>query len=176
MAVAQLNLSRRALLGAAFAAPVLGAAAHAVPGGGGQGHVLSRHPGLDSHQSSTLMGSLDPGPRNTAATPADADVFLGSGFRRNDEEVWCRALARFQKAKAALAALAHTSDEARYDRAGARHDLALQRLLRTPSPHAAALADKLDLLIAHQAWELTAGDLCLAAIRTDARRFAGASA
>jgi hypothetical protein len=117
-----------------------------------------------------LVGSLDPGPRNTAATPADAEGFLGSGFRRNDDKVWNRAKARFQKAEAALAALAHTSDEARYDRAGARHDAALQRLLRTPAPHAAALPDKIDLLIAHQAWEFTAGDLCLAAIAADARR------
>jgi hypothetical protein len=91
---------------------------------------------------------------------------------RGDEAKWSRAKARYQAAQAALAALAHTSDEARYDRAGARCDATLQRLLRTNAPHAAALADKIDLLIAHLAWELTAGDLCLAAIRADARRLA----
>jgi hypothetical protein len=79
---------------------------------------------------------------------------------------------RFQAAEIALAALAGTPDEARYNRAGTRHDRALVRLLTTPAPHAAALADKLDLLIVHLAWELRAGDACLAAIRVDARRFA----
>jgi hypothetical protein len=85
---------------------------------------------------------------------------------------WSRALARFQAADAALAALAHTPDEDLYDRAGTRHDRALVRLLRTPAPHAAALADKIDLLIAHQAWEFRAGDACLAALSADARRIA----
>lgn len=59
-----------------------------------------------------------------------------------------------------------------YDRPGARHDAALKALLRTPAPHLAALAFKPDLLIAEQAWEITGGELCLAAIRRDAHRFA----
>jgi hypothetical protein len=79
-------------------------------------------------------------------------------------------MARFRAAEAALSALAHSEDEALYDRAGERHDAALQRLLRTPAPNAAALADKLDLLIAHQAWELGAADSCLASLSADARR------
>jgi hypothetical protein len=58
------------------------------------------------------------------------------------------------------------------DRLGARHDRALVRLLTTPAPDAAALADKLDLLIAHQASELRAGDACLAALEADARGLA----
>ncbi len=100
---------------------------------------------------------------------------------RHDEEVpdpsrmvtlWDRANARFQAADTALAALAGTADEDLYDRAGTRHDRALVRLLRTPAPHAAALADKIDLLIAHQAWEFRAADACLAALSADARRLA----
>ena len=43
---------------------------------------------------------------------------------------------------------------------------------RTPAPDLAALAFKLDLLIAEQAWEITGGELCLGAIRRDAHRFA----
>ena len=81
---------------------------------------------------------------------------------------------RFQKADTALAALAGTPDEDLYDRAGTRHDRALVRLLRTPAPHAAALADKIDLLIAHRAWEFRAADACLAALSSDARRLARA--
>jgi hypothetical protein len=161
MAVAQLNLSRRALLGAAFAAPVLSAVADAVPGWAGQGHVLSRHPGLD------------PGPTwfPSNASASQEERWMPDQVR-HDEVVWGRAFARFEKADTALAALAGTGDEARYDRAGTRHDRALVRLLRTPAPHAAALADKIDLLIAHQAWEFRAADACLAALSADARRIA----
>jgi hypothetical protein len=157
MAVAQLNLSRRALLGAAFAAPVLGAVAHAVPSGAGQGHVHSRHAGLD--------------PGSTFFSPPPQERWTPDQVR-GDETKWNRAKARFHKADAALAALAGNPDEDRYDRAGTRHDRALVRLLRTPAPHAAALADKIDLLIAHQAWEFRAADACLAALSADARSLA----
>jgi hypothetical protein len=82
-------------------------------------------------------------------------------------------LATYRRADSALSAVTGTADDALYNRLGARLDCALVRLLTTPAPHAAALAEKLDLLIAHQAWELRAGDACLAAIRSDARRLAG---
>lgn len=144
MAVAQLNLSRRALLGAAFAAPVLGAI---------QGPALSTLPAAPAGQG------------GEGAAPPAADP-------SRTVTLWDRAKARFQQADAALVALAGTPDEDLYDRAGTRHDRALVRLLRTPAPHAAALADKLDLLIAHQAWELRAADSCLAALSADARRLA----
>jgi hypothetical protein len=65
-----------------------------------------------------------------------------------------------------------TQDERLCDRLGARRDAALKALLRTPAPNLAALAFKLDMLIAEQAWEITGGELCLAAIRRDAHRFA----
>ncbi len=100
---------------------------------------------------------------------------------RHDEEVpdpsrtvtsWDRAKARFDAADAALVGLAGTPDEDLYDRAGTRHDRALVRLLRTPAPHAAALADKIDLHIAPPAWEYRAADACLAALSEDARRLA----
>lgn len=47
------------------------------------------------------------------------------------------------------------------------------RLLRTPAPDAAALADKLELTIEHLVWEFTGGDACLAALQRHARRLAG---
>jgi hypothetical protein len=78
-------------------------------------------------------------------------------------------LATYRRADSALSAVTGTADDALYNRLGARHDRALVRLLTTPAPHAAALADKLDLLIAHQAWELRDGDSCLAALSADAR-------
>ncbi len=144
MAVAQLNLSRRALLGAAFAAPVLSAV---------EGPVLSDLPAAPA------------GEKGQGASPQAADP-------SRTVTSWNRAKARFQKADAGLSALAGTPDEDLYDRAGTRHDRALVRLLRTPAPHAAALADKIDLLIAHQAWEFRAADACLAALSADARRLA----
>ena len=87
--------------------------------------------------------------------------------------IWHRAVAHLQRAETLLAAAGRTEDDDLYDRLGARHDRALVRLLLTPAPHLAALADKLDLLIAHQAWELTAGDSCLRSLSEDLRRLAG---
>jgi hypothetical protein len=89
------------------------------------------------------------------------------------EARWNSVFGRLREADALLTAAGKTQDEKLYDRLGARHDAALKALLRTPAPHLAALAFKLDLLIAEQAWEITGGELCLAAIRRDAHRFAG---
>ena len=135
MAVAELIVSRRALLAAACAP------------------LLSRHPGLDPGSSSFL---------------SETQSRWIPGQARNDEK-WQKALARYRAAEAALAAAAHTEDEARYDRLGARHDSALKRLLRTPAPNLAGFAAKLDLAVDHQAWELTGGEACLAALLGDVR-------
>jgi hypothetical protein len=86
--------------------------------------------------------------------------------------IWERAVAHLQRAETLLAAAGRTEDDDLYDRLGARLDCALVRLLLTPAPHLAALADKLDLLIAHQAWEFTAGEACLGALSADAHRLA----
>jgi hypothetical protein len=86
---------------------------------------------------------------------------------------WERAVARFRAADAAIGAAWHSEDEALYDRLGERHDAAIKRLLRTPAPHLEALAAKLELLFAEQAWEMNGGELCLSAILGDAQRFAG---
>jgi hypothetical protein len=85
--------------------------------------------------------------------------------------LWDRALARFRRAEAALAA-AEAADEDAYDRLAAHCDAAMCRLLRAPAPDAAALAAKLDLTIRHLVWELTDGDACLAALTRDAWRLA----
>ncbi|HEY0312928.1 MAG TPA: hypothetical protein VGC56_10590 [Allosphingosinicella sp.] len=90
-----------------------------------------------------------------------------------DDEKWKKALARFQKAEAALTAAAHTHDEALYDRLGTRHEAALQRLLRTPAPNIAALAAKLDLALYQDAVEFIGDAAAMRAIKQDARRLAG---
>jgi hypothetical protein len=144
MADGQHKLSRRALLGAVCVAP------------------LVRHPGLD------------PGSMNTGSNQADTAAFMDSGFRRNDgmAAIWDRAFAALQKAQAALDAAAHTADEDLYDRLGARHDRALGRLLRTPSPDLPALTAKLELALDERTVEFFGDSAAMKAIKRDARRLA----
>jgi hypothetical protein len=47
------------------------------------------------------------------------------------------------------------------------------RLLRMGAPDLAALAVKVELVVAEQVWELVAGEACLAALVEDVRGFAG---
>jgi hypothetical protein len=88
------------------------------------------------------------------------------------ERLWPRALAMYARAEAALEFVTHTEDDDVYDYHLGRFNSALRRLLRTPAPNLTAFAAKLDLLVDHEAWELTGGDLCIAALRRDAHRFA----
>ena len=153
MADGQHKLSRRALLGAVCAAP------------------LVRHPGLD------------PGSMNTVLVQPGTAVFMDSGLRRNDGggrfcavTLWDRAFARFEKAQAALDTAAHTPDEDFYDRLGTRHDRAMRRLIRTPAPDLHALAAKLDLALDERSGEFFGDSADMKAIKSDARRLASRSA
>jgi hypothetical protein len=143
MAAAQHNLTRRALLGAVCAAP-----------------VLSRHPGLDP--GSTFFSA---GEGKGRWTP---DQVRGDEERTVTN--WDRALSRYQKADPALAAVAHSDDEDLYDRLGARHDTALRRLPRTPIPDLPALALKLDLALDDRAVEFVGDAAAMKALKQDARR------
>ena len=49
---------------------------------------------------------------------------------------------------------------------------ALRRLLRSPAPDLHALARKIDLIVRHDVGSLAGGEACLAALRRDARRLA----
>lgn len=153
---ASLEVSRRTLLGAVCASPLL------------------RHPGLDS------------GPRNTAGSPIRAEVSLGSrvelrssSARRNDGTSavleWDRALARFEKAQAAIAAVAGAPDHV-YDPVGARHHAALARLLRTRAPDLPALARKLDLALDERNGEFDGDPVAMRMLKQDAHRLAAAAA
>jgi hypothetical protein len=92
---------------------------------------------------------------------------------RNDEGRWSRSLALFARAEAELEAVAHTEDDAVYDRALGRHNAALAKLLKAPAPDLAAAAGKLELIVRHQVFELTFGAAALAALARDLRRLAG---
>jgi hypothetical protein len=85
---------------------------------------------------------------------------------------WQHALARYALAEAGVEAVAHTEDDRLYDRALGRHNAALARLLRCPAPDVAAAADKLDLILRHQVFELSFGEASLAALGRDLRGFA----
>jgi hypothetical protein len=52
---------------------------------------------------------------------------------------------------------------------------AMRRLLRTPAPGLAALATKVALAVDHDVSTLDGGDQCLAALKDDALRLAGAA-
>jgi hypothetical protein len=78
-------------------------------------------------------------------------------------------------ADVALAAAAGEPDEV-YDPIGSRHEAALQRLLRTPAPDAAALARKLELALDERAGEFFGDEAAMKAIKRDARRIAASVA
>jgi hypothetical protein len=158
MADAQLKLSRRALLGAVCAAPLAAA----------DPHSPLRHAGFDP--ASTFL----PGPAERRWTPDQVrgDVGGDGSGKSLAVTVWDRAVTRLRAADTALAAAAHTADEALYDRLGARHDATLKRLLRTPAPHLAALALKLDLALDERTLEFAGDAAAMKALKQDARRLA----
>jgi hypothetical protein len=144
MAAADLNPSRRAVLGAAFAVP-----------------VLLRHPGRD------------PGSTFFVQIPEPESRWMPGQVRHDDSFAvtkWDRALARFRRAKAALAALEGHPDEDAYGEAHDRFNLALRRLLAVPAPDIAALAVKLETAVAAELADLTYAPPALAALAADARR------
>jgi DNA-directed RNA polymerase specialized sigma24 family protein len=65
-----------------------------------------------------------------------------------------------------------SASEARFDRLSDSYYAAMRRLLRTPAPDVAALAQKLELAVAEEIFTLTGGDACLNALLRDARRLA----
>ena len=148
MAACQHKLSRRALLGAVCAAP-----------------ALSRHPGLDP-------GSTFPAP------PRQAECIPDQAFHDAASPVtnWDQALAHFRTAQAAVDAAGGEPDQDRYDALLDTATDALSALLALPAPGLAAVSAKLDLIVAHLAWELSGAEDCLEVLQLDVRRLAAAMA
>jgi hypothetical protein len=148
MADGQHKLSRRALLGAVCASPLV---RHAPP----------RHSGLD--------------PESTFPSPApDGRRWIPDQVRDDGLAEWNQALARSHEAQTILDAAKSEPDQDRYDALLDTHSEALAALLALPAPDLPALAAKLDAIVPHQAWESTGSEDCLEILRRDAHRLAAA--
>jgi hypothetical protein len=157
MAVAELNLSRREVLAATLAVPVVRVASRR-----GRGDEGERQKAQSQKAQSFVVTKSD-----RASSSPDRP---GPGRRT---AAWDRALARFRHAEVALAAAtaAHADDDL-FDRVLGRFNIALRRLLRAPAPDLAGLALKLELAARESAWELTGAETCIAALAREARRLA----
>ena len=157
---ASLEVSRRTLLGAVCAAPVLSSV---IPGGTPSKYYFDGNPQA-----------------GTPARPAPSPSPWDPGLRRDDEEsfavtIWDRALARFRTAQAAVDAASGEPDQERYDGLVDSADESMCALLALPAPDLPAIATKLDIIVPHLAWELTGSEDCLEILRRDARRLAAAA-
>lgn len=149
MAVAEHKVSRRTLLGAAFALP------------------LARHPEL---VSGSIPPRARPSPRwMLKQVQHDVEGQQAQSFAITK---WDRALAQLRRAEAALTAAAHEPDDEVYGDILVAFNRALKRLLRAPAPDLAALALKLELAAREAAWELTGAETCIAALAREAMRLA----
>jgi hypothetical protein len=162
--MAEHNPSRRAVLGAAVALPLL-----PLDGGGRVGVEVG-------------LGDAFGRPRFTSsATPTLPSPIEGEG-----SSGWSRALAAFEAAAAELRAYEafcsgrpYEEQEALEEVCDERGDImyaALMRLLGVPAPDVAALADKIDLALDHDIGTLSGGEACIAAIRRDAHRLSSGQA
>lgn len=165
MAAALHNPSRRALLGAAVALPLLG------------GEAVARVAG-PLHPSPSANGP----PLRGRSVPRTELELPGTIQPRNraGEDLWRQLLARYRIAEAAVRDVegrtARGSREEQFaleavygDRLGDLY-AALRRLLRVPAPDLPALAVKIGLVIDHEVATLSGGETCLAALRRDALR------
>jgi hypothetical protein len=150
MAAPTHNPSRRALLGAAVAIPLLPL--------DGEGRVgVAVRP----------VGASQALPRVPESTPSPPSPIEGEGG------MWERTLAAYHAAEAAAGAVAGDAarEEEYGDRLGKMYG-ALRRLLCLPAPGLEAFALKVVLAIDHELATLAGGEPCLAAIRREAVRLA----
>jgi hypothetical protein len=110
------------------------------------------------------------------------DAVPDAGAAAPDAALWDRALADLARAETVLNGFCPACreeglvfqdqwelDDRFGDFLGAFH-VALRCLLLTPAPGIPALATKIALAVDHEVGALTGGDLCLAALKADARR------
>jgi hypothetical protein len=115
----------------------------------------------------------------------DQEPEQGADTRTRTGARWTRTLAAYRRAAARVASFKAAGAllpaarrgfpacevlEDEFGRLDSRRLAALRRLFRLPAPDLPALAVKLRLAVADQAWELTGCESCLAAMADDARR------
>jgi len=147
MAVREHRVSRRVLLGAACAFPLVQAAPRPVEAA--------------RRAAPAALNGLQTRPSPSSRQPQSFAVTK-----------WDRALNSFRRAQQCVESAVHEPDQDRYDTLLDTFTATLRRLLRTPAPNLPALSLKIDLAVDQAAWELTRGEACLAALKRDARRLA----
>jgi hypothetical protein len=186
MAAGRHNLTRRALLGAGAAAPLALAAAE-----GGAFASASLPPFGVSFACPEPVEGSNPSPRSSGGGREGRGGLRQARPERAEGEKararWSRTLAAYRRAEARVAAFeaaestlpperrAFPASEPLEEELGRLDGLrtaALRRLLRLPAPDIAALALKLELAVADQAWELAGCETCLPTAAADARRLA----
>lgn len=164
MAAARNNLSRRAVLGAAFVAPVMLAAAEARPphAAGKRRWDLALAAVRRAEAKAETFRVHHAHPADRAYHAIRAHWPAGYDFSADAE------------AQAALTAAlaAHEPYEERLGDLVYAHSAAIKRLLLTPAPDWKALAIKIALAVDHEVVELEGGDRCMAALKADALRIA----
>ena len=165
MAAGRHNLTRRALLGAAFVAPaVLGDCAEP--------------PRAGRRRWGRALAALE---RARAAEHAFRDGPMAAADRAydavrarwpSDHDFAADPVARTAR-RAAFAA--HGRWEKRLNDLEAAHERAIRRLLLAPAPDPAALATKIALAVDHEVWENEDAERCMAALKADGRRLVSAS-
>jgi hypothetical protein len=154
MAAGQDNPSRRALLGAVVALPLL------------LRHCEERSDEAIQSVAGTGAGLVD------LRSPS-------ARYARNDG-AWRRALARLEAVEADIRAIERATAggtveeeealQAVYDARLGAHSAALRRLMKVRAPDLPALALKIELAIDQEVGSLAGGELCLAALKRDVRR------
>ena len=178
MAAGRCNLTRRAVLGASVGVPIaaLGqAAAEAVSADTRSPFALSLSKGCPS------CAAVE---ERTGLRQAQPERVQGGSKAKAR---WTRTLAAYRRAEARVAGFkaaeallpaarrrfpACAPLEEEFGRLDSLRLAALRRLFRLPAPDLPALALKLDLAVADQAWELSGCESCLAAMAGDAHRLA----
>ncbi len=165
MAAGRHNLTRRALLGAAFAAPAV----------------------LGDCTAATAARRADRGRWERAyagerRAKAALEAFRAQEMAAADRayeavcDRWPPGRDRDRPARATLRAAFrdYSRWEERLGDLGCAHLAAITRMLRTPAPDLPALAMKIELAADYQVWELDDGDRCLAVLKADGWRLASA--
>lgn len=175
------EVSRRAVLGAAVAVPLLslpldGGGKVGVAFGPGEGSAAPRSASesTPSHEQVAMSpghGCERPGDVRTCSSPLEGE---GSS--------WHEALAAYRSAEAAVEAAGRVCSAAPRAAIGAAEDAfgdrleemyeALRRLLVVPAPDLASFLVKVDSAFEHEIATLAGGEPCVAAIRGDLRRLA----